>query len=456
MPNFDLIVIGSGSGLEISSEAAEMGLSVAVVENGPFGGTCLNRGCIPSKMLIHCADVMETIQRSEIFGIKAKVESVDWKAIIRRVYDEIDADAQSIEDGNRESPNISVYKGTGRFVGEKTLEVNGEWISAETVLIAAGTRPSIPDIPGLQEVPHITSDEALRLSEQPKRLAIIGGGYIAAEMAHFFGALGTEVTIIHRRPLLLREEDQQVAKKFTEVFQRKFKMLLSAETTRVSQNNAGINLDVSVNGGVEKVTADTLLFATGRIPNTDLLDVQATGVEFDQRGFIETDEYLETGVPGIWALGDIVGEYLLKHSANLEAAYAANNMFNPDDKVPVDYHAMPHAIFSSPQVAWVGVTEEEAKEQELDYTSATYDYFDTAYGSSIDDRDGFVKVLAHPHTREILGCHIIGSEASILIQEAVNAMRARLSVDFLTQSIYVHPALPEVVQRAFGSLQFQH
>lgn len=456
MPNFDLIVIGSGSGLEISSEAAEMGLSVAVVENGPFGGTCLNRGCIPSKMLIHCADVMETIQRSEIFGIKAKVESVDWKAIIRRVYDEIDADAQSIEDGNRESPNISVYKGTGRFVGEKTLEVNGERISAETVLIAAGTRPSIPDIPGLQEVPHITSDEALRLSEQPKRLAIIGGGYIAAEMAHFFGALGTEVTIIHRRPLLLREEDQQVAKRFTEVFQRKFKMLLSAETTRVSQNNAGINLDVSVNGGVEKVTADTLLFATGRIPNTDLLDVQATGVEFDQRGFIETDEYLETGVPGIWALGDIVGEYLLKHSANLEAAYAANNMFNPDDKVPVDYHAMPHAIFSSPQVAGVGVTEEEAKEQELDYTSATYDYFDTAYGSSIDDRDGFVKVLAHPHTREILGCHVIGSEASILIQEAVNAMRARLSVDFLTQSIYVHPALPEVVQRAFGSLQFQH
>ena len=456
MPNFDLIVIGSGSGLEISSEAAEMGLSVAVVENGPFGGTCLNRGCIPSKMLIHCADVMETIQRSEIFGIKAKVESVDWKAIIRRVYDEIDADAQSIEDGNRESPNISVYKGTGRFVGEKTLEVNGERISAETVLIAAGTRPSIPDIPGLQEVPHITSDEALRLSEQPKRLAIIGGGYIAAEMAHFFGALGTEVTIIHRRPLLLREEDQQVAKRFTEVFQRKFKMLLSAETTRVSQNNAGINLDVSVNGGVEKVTADTLLFATGRIPNTDLLDVQATGVEFDQRGFIETDEYLETGVPGIWALGDIVGEYLLKHSANLEAAYAANNMFNPDDKVPVDYHAMPHAIFSSPQVAGVGVTEEEAKEQELDYTSATYDYFDTAYGSSIDDRDGFVKVLAHPHTREILGCHIIGSEASILIQEAVNSMRARLSVDFLTQSIYVHPALPEVVQRAFGSLQFQH
>ena len=454
MTDFDLIVIGSGSGLEVSSEAAEMGLSVAVVENGPFGGTCLNRGCIPSKMLIHCADVMETIQTSEIFGIKAKVESVDWQAIIRRVYDEIDSDSQAVEDGNRQAPNISVYKGTGKFVGEKTLEVNGERIRGETVVIAAGTRPLIPDIPGIQDVPHITSDQALRLSEQPRRLAVLGGGYIAAELAHFFGSLGTEVTIIHRGPLMLRAEDRQVAGRFTEAFQRKFKMLLNSQATRISSNGDGVRLDISIDGRTEKVTADTLLVATGRISNTDLLDVQATGVEVDQRGFIETDEYLETKVKGIWALGDIVGEYLLKHSANLEASYVANNIFNPDNKVPVDYHAMPHVIFSSPQVAGVGVTEEEAKDQEMNYTLATYDYYDTAYGSSIEDRDGFVKVLAHPHTREILGCHIIGSEASILIQDVVNAMRARLTADYLTQSIYVHPALPEVVQRAFGALQF--
>ncbi len=453
MNNYDLIVIGSGSGLEVSAEADEMGLSVAVVENGPFGGTCLNRGCIPSKMLIHCADVAETIRSAELFGITASVEAVDWQFIMRRTYEEIDRDAQGIEEGNRQAPNITVYKGNGRFVGEKTLEVNGEQLHGDTIVIAAGTRPWIPDIPGLSDVPHLTSDQALRLPEQPKRLAILGGGYIAAELAHFFGALGTEVTIIHRRPLLLRGEDQQIARKFTEVFQRKFNMLLSAELTRARLNGDEVALEVSIDGRKENLVADAVLLATGRVPNTDLLEVQNTGVETDSRGFIQTDEYLETRVPGIWALGDIVGEYLLKHSANLEASYVAQNIFNPSEKEPVDYHAMPHAIFSSPQVAGVGLTEEEAQERQVHYTAATYDYYDTAYGSSIEDRDGFVKVLAHPHTGEILGCHIIGSDASILIQEAVNAMRMRLGADAITQSIYVHPALPEVVQRAFGSLR---
>ena len=453
MKKFDLIVVGSGSGLEVSAEAAGRGLSVALVEHGPFGGTCLNRGCIPSKMLIHCADVMETIQRAHLFGIKAKVESVDWQFIIKRVYDEIDSDAQSIEDGNRQAPNIAVYKDTARFVGEKTLEVSGERISADTVVIAAGTRPSVPEIPGLWDVPYITSDEALRLPEQPRRIAIVGGGYIAAELAHFFGSLGTEVTIINRRPILLRGEDEQVSRRFSEVYQRKFNLLLNAQVSRADRNGDEIALEVSVDGHTLSIAADVLLMATGRIPNTDLMEVANTGVEVDGRGFVKTDEYLETGVPGIWALGDIVGKYLLKHSANLEAAYVANNIFNPDRRVAVDYRAMPHAIFASPQVAGVGLTEQAAKERGINYAAATYDYHNTAYGSSIEERDGFVKVLADPETREILGCHIIGTDASTLIQKVTNAMGIGLTTDAITQSIYVHPALPEVIQRAFGELQ---
>ena len=452
MTSFDLVVIGTGSGLDVASEAAESGLSVAVVENGPFGGTCLNRGCIPSKMLIHCADVMETIRGAKRFGIDARVESVDWPFIIQRVFEEIDNESRAIEEGNRQIPNITVYVGTARFVGDKTLEVNGEQIRGETVLIAAGTRPSIPEIPGLEEVPYLTSDEALRLPEQPRRLTIVGGGYIAAEMAHFFRAMGTDVTIVHRRPLLLRGEDEDVARRFTEVYQRRFNMLRDAQVARAYHKDGVITLDVKVGGRTTDVSGDALLLATGRIPNTDLLEVTNTGLEVDQRGFIKTNEYLETGVPGIWALGDIVGKYLLKHSANLEAAHAANNIFNPGSQVEVDYHAMPHAIFASPQVAGVGLTEGEAKEMGVPYVAASYDYYDTAYGSSIEDRDGFAKVLADPETREILGCHIIGSEASILIQEVANAMRLRLSTDAITQSIYVHPALPEVVQRAFGAL----
>ena len=452
MEEFDLIVIGSGSGLEVSSMAAERGLSVAVVEQGPFGGTCLNRGCIPSKMLIHCADVMETIQRSALFGIKAKVEALDWNFIIRRATEGIDADALAIEEGNRQSPNITVFKGSGRFVGEKTLEVNGDRIRSETIVIAAGTRPSIPEIPGLGEVPYITSDEALRLPEQPQRLAILGGGYISAELAHFFGALGTEVTIIHRQPIMLRDEDEEVANRFTQVFQRKHKILLNSQASRVYRDGGDIVLGVISDGETRNVIADVLLVAAGRVPNSDLLSVADTGVETDARGFIKTDEYLQTVAPGIWALGDIVGRYLLKHSANLEASYAAHNIFNPDQWAAIDYHAMPHAIFSSPQVAGVGLTEQRAIELDIPYVSARYDYINTAYGSSIEDRDGFVKVLAHPDTREILGCHIIGTDASMLIQEVTNAMSVVLTVNAITQSIYVHPALPEVVQRAFGAL----
>ncbi len=452
MEEFDLIVIGSGSGLEVSSMAAERGLSVAVVEQGPFGGTCLNRGCIPSKMLIHCADVMETIQRSALFGIKTKVEALDWNFIIRRATEGIDADALAIEEGNRQSPNITVFKGSGRFVGEKTLEVNGDRIRSETIVIAAGTRPSIPEIPGLSEVPYITSDEALRLPEQPQRLAILGGGYISAELAHFFGALGTEVTIIHRQPIMLRDEDEEVANRFTQVFQRKHKILLNSQASRMYRDGGDIVLEVISDGETRNVIADVLLVAAGRVPNSDLLSVADTGVETDARGFIKTDEYLQTVAPGIWALGDIVGRYLLKHSANLEASYAAHNIFNPDQWAAIDYHAMPHAIFSSPQVAGVGLTEQRAIELDIPYVSARYDYINTAYGSSIEDRDGFVKVLAHPDTREILGCHIIGTDASMLIQEVTNAMSAGLTVNAITQSIYVHPALPEVVQRAFGAL----
>ena len=453
MQHFDLMVLGSGSGLEVSSEAAGLGLSVAIIEEGPFGGTCLNRGCIPSKMLIHCADVMDTIKNAHIFGIKATVQGIDWQAIIARAVDEVDADARAIEEGNRQADNITVFKGRGRFTGAKTLEVNGEEISAEIVLIAAGTRPMVPDIPGLVGVPYITSDEALRLPEQPRRLAILGGGYIAAEMAHFFGALGTEVTLIHRGPQLLWAEDDDVARRFTEVYQRKINILLNTQISRAESRGHEIVLEVSSEGSTGEVLADGLLVATGRVPNTDLLNVAATGVEIDERGFVKTDEFLETNVPGIWALGDIVGKYLLKHSANLEAAYEGNNIFNPDNKVAVDYNAMPHAIFASPQVAGVGLTEREAIEQGFDFAVASYDYSDAVYGSSIEDRDGFVKILAERHSGEILGAHIIGTDASILIQEVVNAMRAGLNVRSITQSIYVHPALPEVVQRAFGELE---
>jgi len=452
MESFDLIVIGSGSGLEVSSEAAARGLSVAIVEQGSFGGTCLNRGCIPSKMLIHSADVMETVQRAGRFGIKAAVSAVDWQFIVSRVVNVIDSDAREAEDGNRENPNITVFKDTARFVGRKVLEVGGQQITAKTIVIAAGTRPAVPRIDGLSDVPFVTSNEALRLPEQPRRLIVVGGGYIAAELAHFFGALGTEVTIVEIAPRMLLQEDDDVGARFTEIYRKRFTLLLNTVVRQARRKDSEIVLEADSEGQRQTLAADTLLLAVGRIPNTDLLNATGTGVTLDERGFVKVDEYLETEVPGIWALGDIVGRFQLKHSANLEAVHVAHNIFNPKHKVAVDYYAMPHAVFASPQVAGVGVTEREAVAQNLPYASATYDYSDTAYGSSIEDSDGFVKVLANQETKEILGCHIIGTQASILIQEVANAMRMRLTTDAIIKSIYVHPALPEVVQRAFWSL----
>ena len=308
-----------------------------------------------------------------------------------------------VEEGTRQTPNIDVYQDTARFVGVKTLEVAGEQLQAETIVIAAGTRPWAPEVPGLRDVPYITSDEALRLPEQPRRLTIVGGGFVGAEMAHFYGSLGTEVTIVQRGPTLLSGEDEDVARRFTEIYQRRFNLLLNAQVERSSVQNGETVLEVSADGRTQQVRGDALLVATGRVPNTDLLEVASTGVEVDDRGFVKADEYLETNAPGIWTLGDILGRYLLKHSANLEAAYVANNIFHPDAKVAADYTAMPHAVFASPQVASVGLTERAAKESDLPYVAATYHYSDTAYGASIEDHDGLRQGAGTPRDRRDSG-----------------------------------------------------
>ncbi len=450
---FDLIVIGAGSGLEVSSAAAENGWTVAVVEEGPFGGTCLNRGCIPSKMYVHVADVMRTIQRASEFGISAKATGVDWPSIVKRITGVIDEDAREIEYGNRHTKNITVFKTRGKFIGKKTLQVGDKIITAKNIVIAAGTRPSIPPIQGLDTVPFITSDQALRIKKQPKRMIFIGGGYIACELAHFFGTLGTNVTILQRSDLLLGREDGEIGTKFTEVFSRRFDVRLNTNTKRVFKTGNKIAVEIETKGKNSVVTCDTLMVATGRTPNTDVLDVAATGLAVSKAGYLEVDEYLRTSVDGIFALGDIAGKWAFKHSANLEAAYCGHNLLNPKDLVAIDYAAMPHAIFSSPQVAGVGATEEELKEENVKYAKGVYEYKNTGYGAAILEKDGFVKVLMKRGTREILGCHIIGPHASILIHEVIIAMKAGLGAGGITQAIHVHPALSEVVQRAFGNVE---
>jgi mycothione reductase len=446
MQEFDLIVIGSGSGLDVANAVAQEGLRVAIVEKGRMGGTCLNRGCIPSKLLIHSADVMETIKSAAQFGINVDGFSVDFEKIVSRTNRIVDSDSDGIRKAFSEIENPKLFPAECRFVGEKTLSVGGQEIRADRILIASGTRPAIPEIKGLEGSGFITSDEALRLKRQPRVLTIIGGGYITAELAHFFGSLGTKINIIQRHNLLVPDEDEEVARKFTDIFSRKYSVHLGCVTESVSKSGGVFKVVANSSGKKIEVESDQLLVATGRVPNSDTLDLEKAGVKTDGAGFIAVDDHLETSAKEVFALGDAVGRYLFKHSANHEAQYAYYNLTH-EKKIPVDYTAMPHAIFSSPQVAGAGYTEQELKKNGIQYTKAVYPYIRTAMGEAIEDRDGFVKLLASKEDR-ILGCHIIGSHASMLIHEVLVAMKLGAGVHGIVRTVHIHPALSEVVSRA--------
>jgi dihydrolipoamide dehydrogenase len=464
MDEYDFLGIGSGSGLEVANVAARQGQSVAVVEKGPLGGTCLNRGCIPSKLLLYHADVLETIERAGEFNIDATVENVDFAEIVREVNEEVNEDAESIRQGLSASSQHDLYAGEGRFVDDHTVEIatgpdEGARMRADTILIAAGTRPAIPDIDGIDGVDYLTSTDALQLEAPPDHLVIVGGGYIAAELGHFFGTFGSEITIVGRRPNLLPEADAEVAEAFTDRYAERFTVHTGHAATSVSAANGEVTLEArpyeyGPAGGVVddaetiSITGDDLLVAAGRTPNTDTLNLGDTAVETDDSGFVETDEYLRTAADGIWALGDIVGEYLLKHSANHEARAVTRNIFG-NELQPVDYSAMPFAVFASPEVAGVGADEAELRESNREYATNTYQYEDTARGDAMKT-DGFVKVIIDPEG-DILGCHIIGPDASTLVQEVVVAMKSGSgTVRDIREAVHVHPALPEVVQRAFS------
>jgi dihydrolipoamide dehydrogenase len=447
MQEFDLIVIGSGSGLDVANAASQEGLRVAIVEKDRMGGTCLNRGCIPSKLLIHSADIAESIKSAAQFGINIHGFSVDFEKIVSRTSQIVDSDSDGIRDAFSEIENPKLFPVKCSFVGEKTLSVGAETIHADKILIASGTRPAIPKIRGLEGTDFLTSDEALRMKKQPLVLTIIGGGYIAAELAHFFGSLGTKINIIQRRKVLVPDEDEEIATKFTEVFSKKYNVYLGYDTESVSKTGDTFKVAAKNPAGKQiELESDQLLVATGRTPNSDTLDLDKTGVQTDDIGFVTVDEHLETNVKGIFALGDAVGRYLFKHTANHEAQYAYYNLMH-DKKVPVDYAAMPHAIFSSPQIAGAGYTEQELKEKNIQYTKTVYPYIKTAMGEAIEDRDGFVKLLASKEGK-ILGCHIIGSHASVLIHEVLVAMKLGADIRSLARTIHIHPALSEVVARA--------
>lgn len=449
MKKYDILVIGSGGGAKITSPAARAGYKVAVIEKDALGGTCLNRGCIPSKMLIHPADVARSILEAKKFDIHADTNfKINFANLINRISATVDADSSSIASSYSKNPNIDFYNSHGRFASDKVIRVGNEELTADKIFIAVGARPHIPSIPGLAGTPFMTSTEALRNAELPKKMIVLGGGYIAVELGYAYAALGTEVHFLVRSRLL-RNEDEDIVNEFNRVFADSHNVHFGATPKKVeyADNQFTVTYEDTY-GWQDKITADSLLVATGVIPNTDTLGLEKTGIKLRESGFIKVDGHLQTTVPGVYALGDCIGHYLFRHSVNFEGEYLFKTLIAEPSKAPIVYPPVPHAIFTNPQVACVGETEEELKLDGIDYVVGLSPYKKSAMGMALLSDHGFCKILIERSSKKILGAHIIGPEASNMIHMLIALMTKSGTLDDLLNMIYIHPALPEIVRNA--------
>jgi mycothione reductase len=460
--HYDLVIIGTGSGNSIPGPQFD-DWNIAIVEEGTFGGTCLNVGCIPTKMFVYPADIAHRVHRGAALDVHATLDRVDWKAMRDRIFGRIDpiaASGKAYREGD-ECPNITVFTGTAAFVGLKRLRIaladgGVEEITADRFVIAAGSRAVVPDIPGLAGVRYHTSDTVMRIEDLPRRVVILGGGYIAAEFGHVFASFGAAVTHIARGPTLLRNHDLDISAAFTTAAAGRYELRLNAAVTAVRPAPAGgdgVILDVAGPDGTATVETDLLLVATGRHPNGDRLAVTKTGVALDAAGRVVVDEYQQTAVTGIWALGDISTRYPLKHVANHEMRVVAHNLRHPEQPIATDHRFVPAAVFTEPQIATVGITEQEATARGVPFVTVRQDYAGIAGGWAREDTTGFCKVLADPASGRLLGVHIIGPEAATVIQPAIQAMHFGLSAHAMARGQYwIHPALPEVLENALLAL----
>ncbi len=451
MRHHDLVVIGTGSGNSIIDERFAA-LDVALIEHGMFGGTCLNVGCIPTKMNVYPADVAQHIRHAARYGIDATLDKVRWTDIRDRVFGRIDP----IAAGGREyrsdrSPHVTVYEGHARFTGPKELSVDeGEPFTADRIVIAAGGRPAIPAVITESGVPYETSDTVMRIGSLPEHLIIMGAGYIGAEFAHVFSAFGSRVTIIGRGGTLLRSQDETVAERFTAEVRDRWDVRVGHGVVRASHSADGVELELD---GGETVRGDLLLVATGRTPNGDRLDLDRAGIAVHDDGRVVVDEFQRTSVDGVWALGDVSSPYQLKHVANHESKVVAHNLTHPDQLRSSDHRFVPWAVFTDPQIAAVGRTEAQCRDEGLDYVVKVQAYGDVAYGWAMEDTTGFCKVLAERGTGRLLGAHVMGPQASIVIQPLIQAMSFGLTArETATGQYWIHPALSEVVENALLGL----
>ncbi|MCX5994905.1 MAG: dihydrolipoyl dehydrogenase [Chloroflexi bacterium] len=453
MKQYDVIVIGSGAGTIIVDEAVAKGLKVALVDKGPIGGTCLNLGCVPSKVLIYAADRIVEIQEAKKLGIAAEIKSIDFASIMERMRKSRLESQAYIRKGFKESEKLDFYEREGHFVEDYGMEVDGEKIKGKKIFIASGSRPVIPPIKGLDSIDYLTNENALELTQRPDSLVIIGGGYVAVEFAHFFAAMGTKVTIIEMLSRIAQSEEPEISELLQKEMKKRMDIYTNTQVEEIKKDGKGI-IAVARDKATAKqmeFPAQRIMVAVGRRSNADLLKVENTGVELDKRGFIKVDEYLESTKKGIFAVGDANGQQMFTHVANREATVAWHNSTHKT-KIKMDYSAAPHAVYSHPQIASVGLTEENAR-KDYHILVGRAKYSDTAKGEAMMEEEGFAKAIVDGHSGRILGFHIIGPYAPELIQEVINAMTTGGGVHSINEGMHIHPAMPELILRTFENLE---
>jgi mycothione reductase len=446
MKRYDVIVIGSGAGGIVANEAVSHGLKVAMVDRGPVGGTCLNLGCIPSKTMIYAADRIVDIQQAGKLGIEAEIKKIDFNAIMDRMRKNRAEGLKDTREEISQAPNLDFYEGECHFTEDYTLEVNGKKINGKKIFIASGSRPLIPPVKGLDTVDYLTNESVLELKEKPDSLIIVGGGYIAVEYGHFFAAMGTKVIILEMADRLILSEEPEIAELLRKSLSKRMAVHVNTQVQAVGSAKSRVIVVTkdSKTGEQVEFNAQRIMIAVGRRSNADRLKVENSGIETDNRDFIKVNDFLETTKKNIFAFGDAIGRYMFTHMANREATVVAHNTLHKA-KLKVDYNAVPHAVYSHPQIAAVGLTEANAR-KEHEVVIARARYSDVAKGEAMMEKEGFVKAVIEKSSGNILGFHIIGPYAPELIQEVVNAMASGGQVDEINTGIHIHPALSELIQ----------
>jgi dihydrolipoamide dehydrogenase len=494
MKEYDLIVVGSGVGLTVLNTGLQQGWKCALIEDAKVGGTCLTRGCIPSKVLIYPADLIRAAELGKKVGLHFKLEKIDWKVIADRMWSQIN-ESQEMERGLKTVKSLDFYQGVAEFVDKYQLKVKlnttGKYtdvFKGKRIVLASGARSWIPPIEGIDKVHYVTSETFFGPDFPQNKpwdsMIMVGGGVIAAEFAHFFSAMGTKVTIVEMLPRLLTSEEFEVSELVETAFKERMTVLTNTKAIKVREEHGEKILTVE-DTKTHKMTdlrAQVLFISAGRKSNADLLQVQKSGIKTDAKGWIQTNAFLETNIPNIWAIGDATGQFQFRHKANYDAEICAQNLLSPpDERIPVDYTAVPWAVFTEPQVGHVGMTQEEAIAKGHKIYVAVKRYSSVAKGFAMgiepeSPQDGLVKLVVDQSYR-ILGAHIVGPEAALLVQPFVYLMNSGFTCGHPTpgdvesfarinracpeggsfmpiyRSMVIHPSLNEVTGWAIGNLR---